>query len=198
MEKPPFTMPPKSSPDDLKNSTSQPQAAYASKRAEVLFGCYRRGDANDPAHYVAAITAVLAMYEPDLIREVTDPRTGIQTTEKFMTFMPNAGELKRYCEGVARHRQRMKELAALPRPVPAARRLANPHIKVPGSLANIFVPEGHVRYQRLAEWAPTADPRMFRFGVSSDNRPGIWVSLWVWENNIEALPPAPQHEQAAE
>lgn len=163
----------------------------------MLFGSYPRRDANDPDTYVAAITLVLVSYEPDLIREVTDPNTGIQTTEKFQSYMPSSGELKRYCEARAAHRQRMKELAALPRPVPASRRLANPHIKVPGSLANIFVPEGHARYQRLAAWAPTADPRMFRFGLSSDRRPGIWVSLHVWENNIEAQPPV-KHEQAAE
>ena len=64
------------------------------ERAALLFGCYRRGDANDPDTYVAAVAAVLSLYEPDIIREATDPRTGIQTAEKFAAFMPNAGELK--------------------------------------------------------------------------------------------------------
>jgi hypothetical protein len=74
---------------------------FASMRAKLLFGCYRRGDANDAETYVAAITLVLAQYPDNLIAEVTDPRSGIQTCEKFAAFMPNAGELKVYCEQVA-------------------------------------------------------------------------------------------------
>ena len=181
-----FTMPPKNSADDSANSTNQHQVAYASKRAEVLFGSYRRGDANDPAQYVAAITAILSLYEPDLIREVTDPRTGIQTSEKFMTFMPNAGELRRYCEAEAARRERMKQLAALPRPVPLSHRLARPKMTAPGCLANVFVPQEHARYARLCAWAETADPRLWRHGVSSDKRPGIWIGLEIWQGNVEA------------
>ena len=76
----------------------------------MLFGSYRRSDAADPDTYVAAVAAVLALYSTDLIREVTDPRTGIQTSEKFMAFMPNAGELKHYCEGIAARNERLKRL----------------------------------------------------------------------------------------
>src|SRR5260370_1058576 len=35
---------------------------YATERARLLLGCYRTGDANDPATYVAAIAATLARY----------------------------------------------------------------------------------------------------------------------------------------
>jgi hypothetical protein len=77
------------------------------ERAKVLFGSYRRGDANDPDAYVAAVAAVLSLYDADLIREVTDPRTGIMTSEKYMSFMLNAGELKVYCEGIAARRDRL-------------------------------------------------------------------------------------------
>src|ERR1700730_13554767 len=95
-------------------SMSPHQAAYAAERAKVLFGSYRRGDANDPDAYVASIAAVLSMYDTDLIREVTDPRTGIMTSEKYMSFMPNAGELKVYCEGQAARRERLRRLGELP------------------------------------------------------------------------------------
>ena len=37
-----------------RSSTSPHQAAYAAERARMLFGSYRRGDANDPTLYVAA------------------------------------------------------------------------------------------------------------------------------------------------
>ena len=96
-------------------STSPHQAAYAVERAKVLFGSYRRGDANDPDAYVAAIAAVLSSYDADLIRVVTDPRSGIATTEKFMAFMPNAGELKVYCDAIRDRRARYQCLDERPR-----------------------------------------------------------------------------------
>lgn len=77
------------------SSTNQRQAAYAVERAEVLFGCYRKGDANDPETYVAAIAAVLADYPAETIRFVTDPRTGIPSR---VSWMPTVGEVKRACE----------------------------------------------------------------------------------------------------
>lgn len=142
----------------------------------MLFGCYRRGDANDPETYVAAIAAVLARHSADLIREVTDPNTGIQTTEKYMTFMPNAGELKVYCDGVAARKERLQRLGSLP-PVDFSRARLPPPPRQPGDLATIFVPAANPRYQELLEWSKTADPRKFKF----EPRPGIWVSYDTWD-----------------
>jgi hypothetical protein len=90
----------------------------------LLFGQYRRGDANDPETYVAAVAAVLSCYSNDTIREATDPRTGISATEKFAAFMPNPGEVKLFCDDLnkpgleawaeeydARSRQQLQERA---------------------------------------------------------------------------------------
>jgi hypothetical protein len=60
-----------------------------------MFGCYRKGDANDPETYTAAITAILADYEPEVIQRVTDPRTGIP---RRMKFMPNPAEVAEACD----------------------------------------------------------------------------------------------------
>ncbi len=114
------------SSNGYKRSTSPHQAAYAAERAKVLFGSYRRGDANDPDAYVAAVTAVLAMYDTDIIREVTDPRTGIATNEKYMSFMPNAGEIKVYCDGIATRKERLQRLGSLPAPDFSRSRLPPP------------------------------------------------------------------------
>ena len=64
-----------------------------------------------------------------------------------------------------------------------------PPERPPGYLANLFVPEGHVRYQGLVDWAHGADPKLYAFGRSSDNRPGIWIARGIWEN-----PPAPKQQ----
>jgi hypothetical protein len=143
------------------HSMNQHRATYAAERARVLFGSYRRGDANDPDAYVASIAAVLSMYEPELVKKVTDPRTGIQTTEKFMTFMPNSGELKRYCDEQAAIADRFKRYAAIP--PQNFRRIEGPHL--PRHRANVRVPPSAPQYQAMAERAgrPDADPLEFRW-----------------------------------
>lgn len=147
----------------------------------MLFGCYRRGDANDPDTYVAAVAAVLARYDTDLVREVTDPNTGIQTSEKYMTFMPNAGELKVYCEGMAARRERVQRLGALPAPDFNRPRLAPPEPR-PGDKATVFVPESHQRYHELIAWSKIGDPRLWKIGRSSDARVGIWIGWEIWDD----------------
>lgn len=125
---------------------------------------------------MAAIAKVLSTYEPDLIREVTDPVTGINATEKYMAFMPNAGELKVYCEAIAARRERIQRLGSLPRPDPNQKRL--PRLPAgPGDLATIYVPNIHPRYTELVEWSKTANPMYWKF----DGRPGIWVSYDRWD-----------------
>jgi len=139
------------------------------ERAKVLFGSYRRGDANDPDMYVASIAAVLACYEPELIRRVTDPRIGISTHEKYRTFMPNSGELKAYCDEHANLMARIRHYAALPPLTPQR----EPSPLAP--LANVFVPANNKRYPEMIERARTGDVREFRFVAN-----GIWVSMqWI-------------------
>jgi hypothetical protein len=161
---------------------NQHQTNYATERAALLFGCYRRGDANDPDTYVAAVAAVLSVYEPGIIRDATDPRTGIQTDEKFAAFMPNAGELKRYCDGIAARQERLKQLAAIPPPSPRSHRLAAPP-RPAGYFANVHVPQSNARYARLVEWAKSADEKLWRLGHNSKGEAGLWIPLDVWQGN---------------
>jgi len=80
---------------------------YAAERAKLLFGSYRKGDANDPDTYVAAITAVLSEYPADVIKRVTDPRLGIARKSKFM---PNLCELSEACDAA---KQALKDEAMM-------------------------------------------------------------------------------------
>jgi len=50
-----------------------------------------------------------------------------------------------------------------------------------GDLATVFVPEDNIRYLKFVEWAKSANPRLWKFGVSSDNRNGIWISYDTWD-----------------
>ena len=69
-----------------------------------MFGCYRKGDANDPDTYTAAVAAVLSEYPEDTIRHVTDPRTGmpsrprVDRTGRSYTGLPDVGDVRLACE----------------------------------------------------------------------------------------------------
>lgn len=175
---------------ESERSTIGPQLEYATARAKVLFGCYRRGDANDPDQYVASIAAVLTLYAPELVREVTDPRTGISTDEKFATFMPNSGELKVYCDAIRDRRARYDRLGALPRPTP---RLPPPINRQHGRRANVLVRKELPLYAKFVTVDPAtgtasvskpgADPADWRW---DDEGRGIWVAL-DWVENREAM-----------
>lgn len=137
------------------------------KRATLLFGCYRRGDANDPDIYVAAIAAVLAMYDDEIIMSVTDPRSGITTTDKFGAFPPNSGEMKAYCDGVASRQDRIGHYASLPRPAGRVALPAPP--PKDGRRANLFIPRQNTqlfeKMCRLAEHADRADFEIMPEGI---------------------------------
>lgn len=153
----------------------------------MLLGCYRRSDAHDPDSYVMACSAVLSLYAPDLIREVTDPRTGIQNAPDFRAFPPNSGELKAFCEAEISRRARLGAYQKLP-PVSAAPRLDSPE-KLPGRCANLFVRSDMPRYAEMLERTKNADPKDWR---SDPARGGIWVSLAWWTDRSGSLGEAAQ------
>jgi hypothetical protein len=76
--------------------------SYATQRARLLLGCYRKGDANDPDTYVAAITATLARYPEDVIMSVTHPATGLPIQ---CDFLPTVREVYLACEAIMRPRR---------------------------------------------------------------------------------------------
>lgn len=85
---------------------------YAAERARLLLGCYRKGDANDPDTYVAAITATLARYPEDIIRDVTHPASGLPIQKDFL---PTVREVYLACEAIDGPRRRRAESDALTR-----------------------------------------------------------------------------------
>lgn len=76
---------------------------YAAERARLLLGCYRKGDANDPDIYVAAITATLGRYPQDVIRSVTHPASGLPTK---CGFLPTVKEVFDACEAAMEPRRK--------------------------------------------------------------------------------------------
>lgn len=73
------------------------------KQAKLLLGCYRTGEANDPAVYSGAVIAALSDYPLDVVREVVDPRRGLPSKSKWL---PTVFEIKEACEAVMAPRRR--------------------------------------------------------------------------------------------
>ena len=80
------------SKEDL--ALAQSLNSFPVQRAAVLFGCFRKGDANDPEMYTAAIASILAEYSPEVIQHVTDPRTGIA---RKINWLPTVAEVDAAC-----------------------------------------------------------------------------------------------------
>lgn len=138
-----------------------------------MFGCYRKGDANDPDTYVAAVTSVLARYDAEIVKAVTDPYNGLPARKKENGYsgLPDVADVKEACEAEAVRRARLADYASLPRPT--VRRLSPPP-KGPGAFATIFVHPDAPQYQAFMQRKETADPREWRY---DETRPGILVSF---------------------
>jgi len=127
-----------------------------------------------------SLGAVLEQFPDEVVVFITDPRTGIQRRSKWP---PTISEV---IEAGEQHQDHLTRLRA-PRAV-AVERLAPPLLRdMPaGHLAQVFVPEGHVRYAKLVEWSETAQPVWWKYGNASDGRRGIWVSHEAWASPNKA------------
>ncbi len=76
----------------------------------MLFGCYRKTDANDPEVLAAAIAATLAEFPMDVVEYVTDPRTGLPATSKWI---PSVFEVREACEKRVEYTDNVKKLVNL-------------------------------------------------------------------------------------
>jgi hypothetical protein len=123
---------------------------YATKRARILMGCFRKSDANDPEIYAAAVVAVLVRWPVDVITSVTEPATGLPSKCQWL---PSIAEITAACqesyEPTKARLERERTMKALsapspPRPTPAQldeqfERLGLSHLR-PGSRFNLRRP----------------------------------------------------------
>ncbi len=67
----------------------------AAKIAEILLGCYRKGEVDNPQVYTAAVVEVLSAYPTEVMIQVADPVNGLPGKLKFL---PTISEIKAECE----------------------------------------------------------------------------------------------------
>lgn len=142
----------------------------------ALFSAYRIDQYADPDGFKNSLGAVLEGFPDEVICYVCDPRTGLQ---RRMKWPPTISEVVDACEEHAAHLERIRK------PRAPAQKLIDENFERPqGCFANLFVPEGHPRYQQMVKWTGTAPhPKWWRYGESSDGRKGIWIPHVVWQGH---------------
>jgi hypothetical protein len=89
----------------VRENRTEPSVAVA--RAKVLAGCYRKDDAADPETYAMALAAVLSEYSLDIVRQVTDPRSGLPSRSQWL---PTVKEVRDACEEIDQRRRAMAQM----------------------------------------------------------------------------------------
>jgi hypothetical protein len=70
----------------------------ARKYAALVVSCYRNTEVVDPDIFLQTAAAVMTCYSEEIVREAFDPRTGMQTRQKWL---PTVSEIREACEKVA-------------------------------------------------------------------------------------------------
>lgn len=77
-----------------------------------MLGCFRKGDAADPAVFTTAVASVLSGYPEGVVMAVTSPVSGIPAKLKWL---PSIAEVREACEAemahILREEQRKADLA---------------------------------------------------------------------------------------
>lgn len=155
-------------PQSAANTASGPDPAYCLNRTKVLFSCYRKDEAHDPETYCSAVAATLSEFPRQVVEYVTDPRTGLPSSSKFL---PNVAEVRAACVIEA---ERLR-LRSGPRIV-----FTRPE-DLPAKRGDLFVAIDRPRYAEMSE----------RLGKSPDEgrreRGGIWIPHQWFERSEIAV-----------
>lgn len=145
------------------------------QRIKMIFSAYRRDDFADADGFMLQLGMVLERYSDEVIRIVSDPRTGVQRRHKFP---PSIAEVVEACEAEATSIATRARLEAIPRPRPRAL-LEGPRERPQGCCANLLVPASHPRYAAMVERSRGTAQIYWR----TDPR-GIWVPF-TWLDDAE-------------
>jgi hypothetical protein len=181
---------------------------YVLNAVKTLLSFFPKTTASKPEAYTAAMVQIFSSYPDSIIAEAINPATGLPCMSEFA---PSLKAAKDFLELRARerwkldaHAQRVLE-QSMERPPsdPAMKKRVDAlfadlveHLKS-GSTTNpafmpatsvmkrprVFIPTTDYRYPRFADWANTANTKLWQFGKSSDDRDGIWVDYRIWTSH---------------
>ena len=154
------------------NSASRPSPAYCLERAQLMFGCFRKDEAQNPDVYANAIAATFEQYPQAVVDFVTDPRTGIPSESKWL---PNVAEVRAFCNAAA---ARMETLAK-----PTVKPRSTRYEPLPPPIWwNLFVGNDIPSYEKMVERASGAAHEYYKYdsNYKGTGRAGIWVPDQWW------------------
>lgn len=151
------------------------------KCQKALFSAYRADQYADAAGFVVSLGTVMEEFSDEVIDYVFSPQTGIQ---RHLKWPPALSEIVAACE---EHREFLEKLRKQ-RPAFQERK-PEPLLRErpQGYMAQIFVPEGHNRYDEMVKQAEKSKPIWWKYGEASDGRKGIWVSHNFWNKQPDIL-----------
>ena len=154
------------------SSASRPSPAYCLKRAEMMFGSYRKDEAQNPEIYAASVAATFEQYPQAVVDFVSDPRTGIASEIKWL---PNIAEVREFCNGAAARMARLAQPSVKPR---STRYDSLP----PAKYWNLFVGNDIIGYEKMVERASEAAHEYYKYdsNYKGTGRAGIWVPDEWW------------------
>jgi hypothetical protein len=95
-----------------KASSHSPLAPHSClKKAEMIAGCYRRDEAQNPEMFAAALAIILGDYPAEVVDYVADPRTGVIT--EFPMGLPNVGQIQSFCDRTVKRFETMAKPRAI-------------------------------------------------------------------------------------
>ena len=99
-------------------TVSAEKLAWANEQARLLFGSFRKADADDPVTFTAGCLRLFTSYEPDVVRYVIDPMTGLPGQ---LEWLPTLAKVKAALEERAGFVGRIRGREKLERETIAAR-----------------------------------------------------------------------------
>lgn len=163
----------------------------AAARAKQILGFYDSIPATDQKAFTAGFVELLSIYPQAVLDRAASPSRGLAAYVAYPNLAKFRELLEQWhtehiedlrCRGVLRQ-GRSDSLRLCP---PPDRDI--PHVQ--GDLANVHIYDSHPRYAALVEWSKTAEPRLWKFGQSSDGRDGIWIPLSVWQDGQASVKPS--------
>lgn len=155
-------------------SPLRPSPAYCLERAQMMFGSYRKDEAQNPEIYSASIAATFELYPQAVVDFVSDPRTGIASEIKWL---PNIAEVREFCNSAA---ARMAVLAQ-----PAIKKTSTRRYDPlpPAKYWDLFVGNDVHGYEKMVERAADANREYYKYdsNYKGTGRAGIWVPHIWWE-----------------
>jgi hypothetical protein len=117
---------------------------YATERVGFLLGQYAKARPHEPVIYTAGLAAILSEYPKEVVDFVTDPRTGLASTNKWI---PEPAEVREACEAqvapIRRQQQReaieRKNREALEPPIDRSGRKTYEEIKAEFAAVGVYI-----------------------------------------------------------